>query len=145
MKTDPLTAAATGDRARLGTVFELAEGGDAGVVVPGNPACRLACDVLRTSDRPTLRLSIGARVLVLMPGPGETRGIVLGTVGAYESPRPEPAPRELKLEARERIELVCGESALTLDAEGRVLLKGRDVVTRAKRSQRIRGGTVHIN
>ncbi len=144
MKTDPVTAA-TGDRARLGTVIELAEGGAAGVVVPARPPVRLACDVLRTADRPSLTLSIGARVLVLLPGPGETRGVVLGVVAPYESPRPEPAPAELRLEASDRVELRCGESALTMDAEGRVLVKGRDIVTRAKRTQKIRGGTVHIN
>jgi hypothetical protein len=144
MKTDPVTAA-TGDRTRFATVIELAEGGDAGVVVPGDPALRLACDVLRTGDRPALSLAIGSRVLVLLPGAGETRGIVLGVVGPYETPRPDPTPAELLLEAHDRLELKCGDSALTLDAEGRVLLKGRDIVTRAKRTQRIRGGTVHIN
>lgn len=145
MRTDPVHGAATGDRTRLGSVIELTEGGDAGVVVPGEPPLRLRCDVLRTADRPALTLSLGARVLVLLPEPGEERGIVLGVVGPYESPRPEPVPGEVRLEARERLELKVGESALTMDAEGRVLLKGRDVVTRAKRTQKIRGGTVHIN
>lgn len=144
MNTDPVTAA-SGDRTRLATVIELAEGGDAGVVVPGDPPLRLACDVLRTADQPSLTLAIGARVLVLLPAPGEGRGIVLGVVGPYESPRPEPVPAALRLEATDRVELRCGDSALTMDAEGRVLLKGRDVVTRAKRTQKIRGGTVHIN
>jgi hypothetical protein len=147
-----LPAGSPGDRARpagehprLGSVIELTEGGDAGVVVPGDPPLRLRCDVLRTGDRPSLTLSLGARVLVLLPAPGEERGIVLGVVGPYESPRPDPTPAELRLEAGKRIELACGESSLTMDAEGRVLLKGKDIVTRAKRTQKIRGGTVHIN
>jgi len=145
MKNDPVSAAAAG-RAVLASVIELTELGDAGVVVPGDPPVRLRCDVLRTADRPTLTLSLGARVLVLLPAAGEERGVVLGVVGPYETPRPaDPAPRELKLEAGERLELRCGESALTMDAEGRVLVKGKDIVTRAKRTQKIRGGTVHIN
>jgi len=147
MKPETVTGSVsgTGDRTRLGTVIELTEGGDAGVVVPGDPPLRLRCDVLRTADRAALTLSLGARVLVLLPGPGEERGIVLGVVAPYESPRPDPAPAELRLEAAKSIELACGESSLTMDAEGRVLLKGKDIVTRAKRTQKIRGGTVHIN
>lgn len=138
-------AGSSDDRTRLGSVIELTEGGDAGVVVPGDPPLRVRCDVLRTGDRPSLTLSLGARVLVLLPGPGEERGIVLGVVAPYESPRPDPTPSELRLEAGKRIELAVGESSLTMDAEGRVLLKGKDIVTRAKRTQKIRGGTVHIN
>lgn len=144
MKTDPIAAASAG-RAVLASVIELTEGGDVGVVVPGEPPVRLRCDALRTADRPALTLSLGARVLVLLPAPGEERGVVLGVVAAYESPQPDPAPAELRLEARERLEIRCGESALTMDAEGRVLVKGKDIVTRAKRTQKIRGGTVHIN
>ena len=148
MKPETVTgdpARLAGGHPRLGTIIELTEGGDAGVVVPGNPPLRLHCDVLRTGDRPSLTLSLGARVLVLLPAPGEERGIVLGVVAPYESPRPDPAPAELRLEAGKKIELVCGESSLSMDAEGRVLLKGKDIVTRAKRTQKIRGGTVHIN
>lgn len=145
MKNDPIAAAAAG-RAVLASVIELTERGDAGVVVPGDPPVRLRCDVLRTADRPALTLSLGTRVLVLLPAAGEERGVVLGVVAPYETPAPaDPAPRELKLEAGERLELRCGESALTMDADGHVLVKGKDIVTRAKRTQKIRGGTVHIN
>ncbi len=145
MNTDPIAAAAAG-RAALASVIELTELGDVGVVVPGSPPLRLRCNVLRTADRPTLSLSLGAQVLVLLPGAGEERGVVLGLVAPYETPRPDTsAPAELTLEASRRIELKCGESALTMDAEGRVLVRGRDIVTRAKRTQKIRGGTVHIN
>ena len=144
MNPDPITAATRG-RTALASVIELTEGGDVGVVVPGEPQLRLRCAMLRTADRPTLTLSLGDRVMVLMPeSPGE-RGCVLGVVGDYASPRPEPAPARLRLEASDRVEIQCGESALTMDAEGRVLLKGKDIVTRASRTQKIRGGTVHIN
>ena len=88
--TDPITAASTG-RTALGSVIELTEGGDAGVVVPGDPPLRLRCDVLRTADRPTLTLSLGERVLVLLPAEAGGRGCVLGVVAPYESPRPDPA------------------------------------------------------
>lgn len=145
MNSDLISTALGAARAAMASVIELTEGGDVGVVVAGEPPVRLRCDVLRTGDRATLTLALGDRVLVLLPAPGQDRGCVLGTVGAYESRRPEPAPTELHLEAMSRVEIRCGESALTMDAEGRVLLKGKDIVTRAKRTQKIRGGTVHIN
>ncbi len=145
MNSDLISAALSAARAAIASVIELTEGGDVGVVVPGEPAVRLRCDVLHTADRATLTLALGDRVLVLLPAPGLERGCVLGVVGTYESPRPEPAPAELRLEAASRVEIRCGESALSMDAEGRVLLKGKDIVTRAKRTQKIRAGTVHIN
>lgn len=144
MSKDPVVAATAG-RAVLASVIELTEGADVGVVVPGEPPLRLRCDVLRTADAPTLTLSLGDRVLVLLPADERGRACVLGKVGVYETPRPDPVPDALTIEAKDKVELRCGESALTMDAQGRVLLKGRDVVTRAKRSQKIRGGTVHIN
>jgi hypothetical protein len=147
MRTDPIPGTATGDQVRLASVIEVNEGGDIGVVAPGDPPLRLRCDVLHAADRPALTLALGARVLVLLPGAGEERGCVLGVVGSYESPRParEAPPVTLRLEAQQRLELKCGESELTMDAEGRVLVKGVDIVTRARRTQKIRGGTVHIN
>ena len=145
MNSDLLLAAANAGRIAHASVIELTEFGDVGVVVPGEPARRLRCDVLRTADRPALTLSLGERVLVLLPAAGEERGCVLGVVDSYASPRPEPVPQTLRLEASDRVEIACGDSVLRMDAAGQVLLKGKDIVTRAKRTQKIRGGTVHIN
>ena len=41
--------------------------------------------------------------------------------------------------------LRCGEASLDLRADGKVLLRGDDVLVRAKGTQRIRAGTVSIN
>lgn len=49
------------------------------------------------------------------------------------------------VEAAESLELRCGEASITLRADGKIQVRGVDVTTRARRTQRIRGGTVLIN
>jgi len=55
------------------------------------------------------------------------------------------APDTLHLAARESLKIACGESTLSLDKEGTVRLRGRDVTTRGSRVTRLQGGTVRIN
>lgn len=49
------------------------------------------------------------------------------------------------IEARDELELRCGESVIVLRADGHIELRGRYVTSHATASQRIRGGSVHIN
>jgi hypothetical protein len=53
--------------------------------------------------------------------------------------------KTLVLTARDRIELRCGESTVRLTADGKVLVRGVHVVTRASGQNRIKGGSVQIN
>ncbi len=144
---NPTDILANTQGARTGTVIELAEGGEVGVVLPGQPPVRLRCQVLQTADRATLTLALGARVLVLPPPAGETFGVILGLLAPYHAPVEEtkPIPERLELVAQQELELTCGESSIHLHADGRVIVKGQDILSRARRTQKIRGGTVHIN
>jgi hypothetical protein len=55
-------------------------------------------------------------------------------------------PKEsIVLEAQQEIALRCGQSSLTLRRDGKIVLRGRDVVSRASRRNKIRGGSVDIN
>lgn len=49
------------------------------------------------------------------------------------------------IEAREELQLRCGEATITLRADGTIKILGRDVTSWARRRQRIRGGSVAIN
>ena len=51
----------------------------------------------------------------------------------------------LNLVAGERISLRCGKSSVTLEKDGSLDSRGRDVMTRGSRSTRISGGIVRIN
>jgi hypothetical protein len=49
------------------------------------------------------------------------------------------------LSARTQLVLRCGQGSITLSADGKVSIRGLDVISSAERTQRIRGGAVRIN
>jgi hypothetical protein len=53
--------------------------------------------------------------------------------------------QRVEIEGKEEVVLRCGKASLTLRADGRVLLRGVDVVSQADRVQKVRGGKVQIN
>jgi len=53
--------------------------------------------------------------------------------------------KKMVFEASEEIELRCGKSSLTLTKEGKVVMKGVEVVSRALKTNKIRGASVKIN
>jgi len=53
--------------------------------------------------------------------------------------------RRVVLEGKDEIELRCGAASITLRRNGRIVIRGVDVETRAKGRNRIRGGSVAIN
>jgi hypothetical protein len=71
----------------------------------------------------------GGSIWCLFPGP-EHANVVAPT---------------LNLVAAERISLRCGKSSVTLEKDGSLDSRGRDVMTRGSRSTRISGGIVRIN
>lgn len=53
--------------------------------------------------------------------------------------------RRVLLEAHDEVVLRCGKATLILRADGRVILRGVEVLTEAEEVHRIRGGKVKIN
>ncbi len=54
-------------------------------------------------------------------------------------------PDELLLTANQKITIRCGESSITLTAAGKIILRGKYIVSRSSGVQRIKGGSVQIN
>jgi hypothetical protein len=52
---------------------------------------------------------------------------------------------ELVLNSAKGVVLRCGEASVRLTPDGRVVVRGKDVVSRAKRRNQISGGTVRLN
>jgi hypothetical protein len=128
-----------------GVIAQISEKGEVLVCVPGTATTVFACDVLLSGGR--LALNVDDQVLALMPALREERGVVLGRVGAY-TPQSIVASQSVdhfQVEAKESISLKCGESAIEMRKDGKVLISGKDVVSHAKRTQRIKGGSVAIN
>ena len=58
---------------------------------------------------------------------------------------PTPMTDHLVLEAGREITIRCGESSITLTAAGKIILRGKYIVSRSSGVQRIKGGSVQIN
>ncbi len=96
------------------------------------------CDRLHGAD--PLVLVAGDEVMVCRL-PGRQRGIVVGRIGGET----RPSPSDTVIEAASSLALRCGEASLIMRADGRILISGSDIVSRAKRRNRIKGGSVAIN
>ena len=51
----------------------------------------------------------------------------------------------VRLEAKERIELVCGKASIILEADGHVTISGTHVVSASRGPNKIKGSTVTLN
>jgi hypothetical protein len=51
----------------------------------------------------------------------------------------------LEITARQQLTIRCGESSITLTAGGKIILRGKYIVSRSSGVQRIKGGSVQIN
>ena len=102
-----------------------------------------ACDVLESAIDKSTKLGVGDIVLVLSPESPQSRGCILGRICAYRPP--QNTPKRLVIEAEEELTLKCGDCSVDLRKDGKLMIRGKDVLTRAKRTQRIKGGTVAIN
>jgi hypothetical protein len=134
-----------------GRVLAIDPNGDILVEASQEPSELVACDFLQTSEASMPQFRPGDQVLVHCDN-ASGRGCVLGRIVHYDptEPRkaepPQPAlPDRLVIEAGQTLTLRCGEGTITITQDGRILIKGRDLVSRAKRTNRIKGGSVQIN
>lgn len=104
----------------------------------------VSCRILQTADSPSLRLGVDDDVLVLLMDGGKS-GIVLGRLSPSNAPQDSGSEDEIVLEARKSLTLKCGEGSITIREDGKILIKGKDLVSRAKRLNRIKGAAVSIN
>lgn len=104
------------------------------------------CQVLCSSGTPYL-LAPGDEVFVWLPNDPSIDGIVLGRVGPSRASAagPDEPPAELVLEARSALTLRVGDGSIEIRADGKILIKGSDLVSHATRVNRIKGGAVAIN
>ncbi len=103
-------------------------------------------DLLYTSDNSPLTLAPGDTVLLLLDP--QRGALILGRVGASGSlhaPAREEATDELTLEAKSCLTLKCGDGSITLRQDGKILIKGKNLVSLAMETNRIKGGSVSIN
>lgn len=54
-------------------------------------------------------------------------------------------PGQVVIRAEKEVVLACGDSSISLTREGRVIVKGRNILSRASKSNKIKGPSVEIN
>ncbi|MDQ2065685.1 DUF6484 domain-containing protein [Xinfangfangia sp. CPCC 101601] len=146
---DPSGPGQPGHDATTGVVIGMILGfqdGAALVVFPGNPEAEAI------PARSLARLGaddLGAEVAILFEDGNPMRPLIIGKLI-------DPAPSEvapklvadgqlLRLTAKERIELRVGRASILMEADGRITIRGTDVISQASRSNRIRGGSINLN
>jgi hypothetical protein len=129
---------------------------------PGNGHGPLAASALVALDAATITEAIrDRRAAALGFERGDARApILLGLVVEPPSlidemlatPAPAERPTEARLdgkrivlEGKEEVVLRCGDSSITLRADGKLVIRGAYVETRASGTNRIKGGAVKIN
>lgn len=146
-KVVPLPAAAPSlPAALLGHV--VACDAEQGLLVdyPGNSAGPLPARTLVALDQTTLQQAAAARTpaaLVFEAG-DPARPLLLGLAQAPAREARVDGKR-ITLTGEEQVELRCGEASIILRRDGRLVIRGAYVETRAKGTNRIKGGSVQIN
>jgi hypothetical protein len=137
----------------VATLLELLPDGKVRIALPAHGIA----DLCATPVCALHALCEGEQVAVMFEQGDTSRALVLGPM-AGTSPQPlapvhEVAPahealidnERIVIEAEQEIELRCGEAAIILTRDGRILLRGSDITSHASATQRIRGGSVKIN
>jgi hypothetical protein len=137
------------DTARLcrGEVIETTESGTVLVALAGPESEGVRCDMLVTTDEaPPPALAPGDTVLV-WTSPDGASAVVFGRVGPSRGLTADvtDTPDTLTLEAKRSLTLRVGDGSITIRADGKILIKGKDLVSHAQRTNRIKGGAVAIN
>lgn len=124
-------------------VYGFDEEGVCGVVLTpeGEP---IPCDLLECSDLPLQSLTQGDEVMVWLPSTPDRgqRGVVMGRILKADS---GTGPDEVCLRAAKSLTLQCGEGSITLRSDGKILIKGKELVSRAEGTNWVKGAIVSIN
>ena len=128
----------------VGTLLEITKDQRANVIV-GDVTLTAGLLQSARADIEALGLQLPCAVLVgRIAGSPSHRIVVAPALAGFSQPAAVPADR-LSLTASSELELRCGDSQITLTKDGKVVIKGVDVTTRASRTCRVKGSTVNIN
>jgi hypothetical protein len=144
----------------VGTVASYT-GGELRVDFPGNERGPLPARISAALEAPALEAAAATRqeALLLFEGGDLGRPIVLSLLRSTTPMvdlllgRPQQAHsldarvdgERISIEGKEEVVLRCGKASLTLRRDGKVLLRGVNVVSQADQIHKVRGGKVQIN
>ena len=124
------------------------EGND-GDPVPARSTVTLLAEAITTTPEVILAFPGGVAPMPVIMGVVQRQPITpIPKIGRLEPRSPLEVStdgRRLVLHAHSELHLVCGESSITLRRDGKVIIRGTNLVSRAKVTNRIQGGSVQIN
>jgi hypothetical protein len=108
----------------------------------GKPLLASSTMVLREHD-------LGREAVLMFEDGDACRPIILGLIQT-DAPRTQRVGAELdsdslELSAERQVVLRCGEASITLTREGKVLIRGKYVLSRSSGVNMIKGGIIHLN
>jgi hypothetical protein len=137
----------------MATLLEILPDGKVRIAVPSHGIA----DMRATPVCALQALREGTLVAVMFEQGDTTRALLIGPMAGVEAsagvathvPGHEREAvideQRILIEAEQEIELRCGEAAIILTADGRILLRGTYISSHASATMRIRGGAVQIN
>ncbi|MFO0949494.1 MAG: DUF6484 domain-containing protein [Planctomycetota bacterium] len=145
------------DGARLGKILEILPENRYLVDFDGNPFGPAIARYASFDPQGSIRLAAELPPVVLVFENGDPEKPFI--VGALASPAasttvpsdPDSAgeavslPTTIVLRAEEEIVLQCGDSLVSLSRDGKLLIRGTNITSRATQTHRIKGGSVRIN
>jgi hypothetical protein len=128
----------------MGTLVGFTEDGIPRIEVSDDQSGTVAarsCLMLNSTD-------IGKQVVLLRLAWTEAELVVVGVI----QPTSAKLPFEIAIDdhgvtvrAEDRITLKCGDASVTLQRDGKIVIRGKHVVSHAAGVNRIRGGSVQLN
>lgn len=116
------------------------------VVFAGN---QIAHAISARSLAPLGRESIGKEVALLFEDGDRNRPLIVGQIVEpavrVQAPMVVRDGERMIIQAKERIELRVGKSAIIMDEDGHITIRGTYVNSHASSANRIRGGSISLN
>ncbi|OWQ84458.1 hypothetical protein CDN99_24525 [Roseateles aquatilis] len=157
-------AAGPSSMPQVGELLALLDGGvTAFVGLPGGepiPPVAPAAPAVRTARARTVvdlhAGHVGHSVLLVFEDGDRERPVVIGVVRGADTPAAAEVAgvthaevdadgEHLVVTARHALTLRCGKARLTLRADGRIELRGEEILAQAVGAHRVQGGSVHLN
>jgi hypothetical protein len=146
-------AEATYPTAHIGRLHSLDVSGAPWVDVSG---AGIESPTASVSSVPLSAQDVGRKVVLLFEGGDRNRPIIVGLIQAQAEVPLQDETRDgkalvkidgqkLLLQAEREIVLQCGQSSLTLSRDGKIVIRGVNLLSRASGVNKIKGGTVHLN
>jgi len=93
-----------------------------------------------------LETSVGRQVAIMFENSDPRHPIVMGLMHLNKVPVEMMEDSGIcVIEADKEILFRCGKSSILLKENGEIEINGRDILSRASRNHRLKGGTIHLN